>query len=144
MHLPLAGLYLIFFASQRHSESLAGQPPVLLGPGRGSLAGKTYYFYYSSTGEPDIERFEFSCEKVLIKSIQGHLPRGDYECGYELVQHKGAARYAIKLSDECREIVEDSIGYFDDYFLSGCNVESNDEFLYVPTAPTGYDVYRTL
>ncbi|KAF4688914.1 hypothetical protein FOZ60_002231 [Perkinsus olseni] len=50
--------------------------------------------------------------------------------------------YTLRLVKECDEIVTDSDGYYDEYFLTGCNIENGYQYLNVPISPTGYDVYQ--
>ncbi|KAF4691636.1 hypothetical protein FOZ60_015092 [Perkinsus olseni] len=138
-------LYFILVAAQQHSD-------VLLGNNKNSPAGLRsqveiqFTLYNSSTGEPDIRRFQFTSlqgGKVVITPIQGRLPKGRYECGYDLARDNSTGRYYLTLRDECFEVVADSSGYYDNYFLSGCSIQPSYEYLYVPTATTGYDVYQS-
>ncbi|KAF4658223.1 hypothetical protein FOZ61_005753 [Perkinsus olseni] len=113
---------------------------------RCALFDGTYTLYSTDSGEPDIQRFQFTSQqggKVLVTSIKGHLPKGQYDCEYDLDRSSGDPRYPLTLKGACNGLVMDSSGYYDNDFLNGCSVEHNYQYLYVPIATTGYDIYQS-
>ncbi|KAF4696274.1 hypothetical protein FOZ60_001398 [Perkinsus olseni] len=126
MSLRLTGLYFIFIVAQCGPEVFRGDNEDPSG-GLGSPVDKTYTFHSSSSGEPDILEFKFTRKqrgRVYITPYKGHLRKGEYECGYELQQSTGSPRFAVTLSSTCHQIVEDSAGYYDKFFLSDCYIEN--------------------
>ncbi|KAF4715583.1 hypothetical protein FOZ63_005203, partial [Perkinsus olseni] len=62
MYLRLTGLYFIFIAAQCDSEVFLSDNEDPSG-GLGSPIDKTYTFYSSSSGEPDILQFKFTRQR---------------------------------------------------------------------------------
>ncbi|KAF4671302.1 hypothetical protein FOZ61_003236 [Perkinsus olseni] len=143
MHPSLTGLCVILVAAQRHSDTFLAEDS---SGGLGSPIDRTYTLHSTSGGEPDIESFRFTRQqggRVFITAYKGRLPKGQYDCGYELAQSSGASRYTLTLKDPCRQVVMDSTGYYDYTFLTGCFIDSDYQYLHVRTATTGYDIYRS-
>ncbi|KAF4747808.1 hypothetical protein FOZ63_027450 [Perkinsus olseni] len=144
MYLCLAGLFFIFAAAHCDSDAFLGATEGSNG-GLGSPVDKIYVLYDSPTKKAPIQSIRFTREqggRVYITPYKGRLLRGEYDCGYYLSQSSGAPRYTLRLVKECDEIVTDSDGYYDEYFLTGCNIENGYQYLNVPISPTGYDVYQ--
>ncbi|KAF4679314.1 hypothetical protein FOZ60_015210 [Perkinsus olseni] len=144
MYLHLTGLCLIFVVAQCGPEVFRGDTEDSSG-GLGSPIDKTYTYYRSSTGEPDILQFKFTREqggRVYITPYKDHLKKGQYDCGYTLQQSSGATDFTVTLHSPCDQIVEDSAGYYDNYFITGCYIENGYQYLHVPTASTGVDLYQ--
>ncbi|KAF4688980.1 hypothetical protein FOZ63_023933, partial [Perkinsus olseni] len=100
MYLRLTGLYFIFVVAQCGPEVFRGDTEDSSG-GLGSPIDKTYTFYSSSTGEPDILQFKFTREqggRVYITPYKGHLKKGQYDCGYTLQQSSGATDFTVTLN----------------------------------------------
>ncbi|KAF4710907.1 hypothetical protein FOZ62_000775 [Perkinsus olseni] len=132
MNARLARLYFILVAAQYG------------GGGFGYPIDKTYTLH-ASKGKAAILSFHFTREqggRVFITSIQGRLPRGEYDCGYYIDQNH--ARYILTLVRECSEIVIDSLGYYDGRLLNDSLIVSTYKSLYVPTVSNGYDVYKLI
>ncbi|KAF4732054.1 hypothetical protein FOZ63_015105, partial [Perkinsus olseni] len=141
MYLNLTGLYLIFVVAQCGPEVFRGDIENTPN-GLGSPIDKTYTYDSSSSGEADILQFRFVSEqsgRVYITPYKGHLKKGQYDCGYTLQQSSGASRFTVTLNSPCDEIVEDSAGYYDEKFITGCTIENGYQNLTVPTASTGED-----
>ncbi|KAF4673939.1 hypothetical protein FOL46_006132 [Perkinsus olseni] len=144
MYLHLTGLCFIFVVAQCGPEVFRGDNEDSSG-GLGSPVDKTYTFYSSTTGEPDILQFKFTRQqggRVYITPYKGHLKKALYDCGYTLNQGSGARDFTVTLNPPCDQIVEDSAGYYDKYFMTGCYIENGYQYLHVPTASTGVDLYQ--
>ncbi|KAF4707768.1 hypothetical protein FOZ62_027211 [Perkinsus olseni] len=129
MYLCLAGLFFIFAAAHCDSDAFLGATEGSNG-GLGSPVDKIYVLYDSPTKKAPIQSIRFTREqggRVYITPYKGRLLRGEY---------------TLRLVKECDEIVTDSDGYYDEYFLTGCNIENGYQYLNVPISPTGYDVYQ--
>ncbi|KAF4647893.1 hypothetical protein FOZ61_003505 [Perkinsus olseni] len=140
MYLRLSSLYLIFVVAECDSEVFLGDKEDYSGR-LGAPIDKTYALNSSSSKEPAIQNFKFTRQqsgRVFITAIKGRLRKGQYDCGYNIAN--GSSN--VTLMDPCRQIVEDSNGYYGDSFLSGCYMSSNNQFLNVPTATVGYDLYQ--
>ncbi|KAF4682470.1 hypothetical protein FOZ60_010472 [Perkinsus olseni] len=127
MYLNLTSLYLIFVVAQCGPEVFRGDTEKTPN-GLGSPIDKTYTYDSSSSGEADILQFRFTSEqggRVYITPYKGHLKKGQYDCGYTLQQSS-----------------EDSAGYYDEKFITGCTIENGYQNLTVPTASTGEDQYK--
>ncbi|KAF4648738.1 hypothetical protein FOZ61_002277 [Perkinsus olseni] len=131
MYLCLAGLFFIFAAAHCDSDAFLGATESSSG-GLGFPVDKTYVLYDSPTKKAPIQSIRFTREQggvVYITTRKGRLPRGEYVCGYYLSHKGGAPRYTLRLAKECDEIVKDSDGYYDEYFLTGCNIENDYQYL---------------
>ncbi|KAF4735871.1 hypothetical protein FOZ62_017359 [Perkinsus olseni] len=140
MYLRLAGSYFIFVAAKCESDIFLGNNEDYSG-GFGAPVDKTYVLQSSPSKEPDILRFKFTSQqggRVFITPYKGHLPRGQYDCGYTI----GKGSRNVTLMDPCDQVVQDSNGYYGSSFLSGCYMSSDDQVFNVPTATFGYDVYQ--
>ncbi|KAF4711423.1 hypothetical protein FOZ63_024570 [Perkinsus olseni] len=127
MYLHLAALYFIFVVAQCGPEVLRGDAEDS-SSGLGFPIDKTFTYDSSSSGKADILQFKFTREqggRVYITPYKGHLKKGLYDCGYTLQQSS-----------------EDSAGYYDEKFITGCTIEKGYKNLHVPTASTGEDQYK--